>query len=410
MTPWRGGVHEPGGTDRSADERGLAASGLACLDRCVALLDGDDEILRPLWAALAEGSDAEEWGDPAGTGAGEAGHRRAPSPAPAGSGAEGEAVLLARRMLAAAPATGPPPRYVSGPTPVRSPRCGSTGCSTPPPQAPCLGRRPPGGPYGGHVSPRRGRTAPPDHGAGTARRARSRWPAAGARGVHGGPARPARGGVAAGARTGLTPGTRSCGLPVAVPGWTWGVRGGPVAIPVSRRKGVTPVATCTLSLTVTAHRAAHRAPERTMRPQAAAKPVRWAADTVSTMREGARLRLDYSTQSLWRVDRMIEELRREQTPYAAVESVLRGFGAYAGEVIVRQAGAPPSGSRRTAGTGSVRSTGSCGTRSTRPAAVSAATVRCGCCAWTRRRSRSVPDAEVRTAGSRPTRPRSGRGS
>ena len=66
--------------------------------------------------------------------------------------------------------------------------------------------------------------------------------------------------------------------------------------------------------------------------------MRWAADTVSTMREGARLRLDYSTQSLWRVDRMIEELRREQTPYAAVESVLRGFGAYAGEVIVRQAG------------------------------------------------------------------------
>ncbi len=66
--------------------------------------------------------------------------------------------------------------------------------------------------------------------------------------------------------------------------------------------------------------------------------MRWAADTVATMREGARLRLDYSTQSLWRVDRMIEELRREQPPYAAVESVLRGFGAYAGEVIVRGTG------------------------------------------------------------------------
>ncbi len=63
--------------------------------------------------------------------------------------------------------------------------------------------------------------------------------------------------------------------------------------------------------------------------------MRWAADTVATMREGARLYLDYSTQSLWRADRMIEELRREQTPYPAVESVLRGFGAYAGEVIVR---------------------------------------------------------------------------
>ncbi|MQY35209.1 hypothetical protein SRB17_31810 [Streptomyces sp. RB17] len=75
------------------------------------------------------------------------------------------------------------------------------------------------------------------------------------------------------------------------------------------------------------------------RPHAAAKPVRWAADTVATMREGARVRLDYSAQSLWRVDRMIEEIRREGPPYAAVESVLRGFGAYAGEVIVRQSGA-----------------------------------------------------------------------
>ncbi|MGW6313853.1 hypothetical protein [Streptomyces sp. NPDC055099] len=38
-----------------ADERGLAASGLACLDRCVPLLGGDDEVLRPLWGSLAEG-------------------------------------------------------------------------------------------------------------------------------------------------------------------------------------------------------------------------------------------------------------------------------------------------------------------------------------------------------------------
>lgn len=57
------------------------------------------------------------------------------------------------------------------------------------------------------------------------------------------------------------------------------------------------------------------------------------------MREGARLRLDYSAQSLWRVDRMIADLRREGTPPAAVDSVLRGLGAYAGEVIVRQTGA-----------------------------------------------------------------------
>ncbi|MFC7841743.1 hypothetical protein [Streptomyces sp. NPDC057382] len=75
------------------------------------------------------------------------------------------------------------------------------------------------------------------------------------------------------------------------------------------------------------------------RPSAAAKPVRWAADTVATMREGARLRLDYSAQSLWRIDRMIEEIRREGTPYPAVREVLRGFGAYAGEVMARQSGA-----------------------------------------------------------------------
>ncbi|QTE00467.1 hypothetical protein [Streptomyces cyanogenus] len=40
-----------------ADERGLSASGLACLDRCLPLLGGDDELLRPLWARLADGSD-----------------------------------------------------------------------------------------------------------------------------------------------------------------------------------------------------------------------------------------------------------------------------------------------------------------------------------------------------------------
>ncbi|MFI8350410.1 hypothetical protein [Streptomyces sp. NPDC085596] len=74
------------------------------------------------------------------------------------------------------------------------------------------------------------------------------------------------------------------------------------------------------------------------RPSAAARPVRWAADTVATMREGARLRLDYSTQSLRRVDRVIEELRRDRPPYEAVERVLRGFGAYTGEVIARQTG------------------------------------------------------------------------
>lgn len=74
------------------------------------------------------------------------------------------------------------------------------------------------------------------------------------------------------------------------------------------------------------------------RPASAAKPHRWAADAVAMMREGARVRLDYSTQSLWRVDRMIEEIRREGAPYVAVERALRGLGAYGGEVVVRWAG------------------------------------------------------------------------
>ncbi|MER5375705.1 hypothetical protein [Streptomyces sp. NPDC002553] len=74
------------------------------------------------------------------------------------------------------------------------------------------------------------------------------------------------------------------------------------------------------------------------RPHAAAKPARWASDAVATLREGARLRLDYSARSLWRVDRLIEDLRREGTPYAAVDGVLRGLGSYAGEVLARETG------------------------------------------------------------------------
>jgi hypothetical protein len=58
------------------------------------------------------------------------------------------------------------------------------------------------------------------------------------------------------------------------------------------------------------------------------------------MREGAQPRLDYSPQSLWSVDRAIEEIRRDRaTPYATVDSLLRDLGAYAGEVIVRRTGA-----------------------------------------------------------------------
>ena len=90
---------------------------------------------------------------------------------------------------------------------------------------------------------------------------------------------------------------------------------------------------------MTTHQANYQANHQPNRPYAAAKPVRWAADAVSTLREGARVRLDYSAQSLWRVDRLIEEIRREGAPYAALETVLRGLGAYAGEVVVRQTGA-----------------------------------------------------------------------
>ncbi|GAA5058915.1 hypothetical protein GCM10023336_34230 [Streptomyces similanensis] len=107
-------------------------------------------------------------------------------------------------------------------------------------------------------------------------------------------------------------------------------------MPEPAGSAVTEPARAALNPYVTAQQVTNR---QQTRPHAAARPARWAADTVAAMREGARLRLDYSARSLWRVDRVIEEIRREGTPYAAVESVLRGFGAYAGEVIVRAGGA-----------------------------------------------------------------------
>ncbi|QKW08772.1 hypothetical protein HUT18_22740 [Streptomyces sp. NA04227] len=81
-----------------ADERSLAASGLACLDRCVPLLGEDDEVLRPLWAALAAD---EDWREPLGRARDVLG----------GAPEEGdEAAVLAHRMLGAVPeerASGP---------------------------------------------------------------------------------------------------------------------------------------------------------------------------------------------------------------------------------------------------------------------------------------------------------------
>ncbi|MFF9057527.1 hypothetical protein ACIRPQ_30395 [Streptomyces sp. NPDC101213] len=93
-----------------ADERGLAASGLACLDRCVPLLGGDDEILRPLWGNLTDASDAADWG-----GLLEQVRGKLAADGDFGDGdGEGEcgdeAVLLARRMLTAAPAERTAPR------------------------------------------------------------------------------------------------------------------------------------------------------------------------------------------------------------------------------------------------------------------------------------------------------------
>ncbi|EGX54755.1 hypothetical protein SZN_36354 [Streptomyces zinciresistens K42] len=80
-----------------ADERGLTAGGLACLDRCVPLLGGDDEVLRPLWANLATGGDPAVWGDLLD-------RARVKLGVVDDADAEDEAALLARRMLAAAPA------------------------------------------------------------------------------------------------------------------------------------------------------------------------------------------------------------------------------------------------------------------------------------------------------------------
>ncbi|KUL39665.1 hypothetical protein [Streptomyces regalis] len=83
-----------------ADERGLAASGLACLDRCVPLLGGDDEVLRPLWANLAAGGDPAAWGELLDQVRAKLGVAEAVDD----EDVEDEAALLARRMLAAAPA------------------------------------------------------------------------------------------------------------------------------------------------------------------------------------------------------------------------------------------------------------------------------------------------------------------
>lgn len=97
-----------------ADERGLAVSGLACLDRCVPLLGTDDDVLRPLWASLETGSGWDGLLDVArkaldgepldGEASAAVAKDAAPGGAAPGSAVE-QAAELTRRMLESAPAS-----------------------------------------------------------------------------------------------------------------------------------------------------------------------------------------------------------------------------------------------------------------------------------------------------------------
>ncbi|MFE4829131.1 hypothetical protein [Streptomyces sp. NPDC056672] len=100
-----------------ADARGLAASGLACLDRCLPLLADDADVLRPLWAGVAvrerdwperlaasrQALDAATATVTTAAVAG-AGPGAVPVPVPVPDGASpDESVVLVRAMLASAP-------------------------------------------------------------------------------------------------------------------------------------------------------------------------------------------------------------------------------------------------------------------------------------------------------------------
>jgi hypothetical protein len=64
-----------------------------------------------------------------------------------------------------------------------------------------------------------------------------------------------------------------------------------------------------------------------------------AAETVAMVRRGAGIRLDYTPSSLALVDRIIDGIRRNRPSADAIATILLGFGAYTGEVLVRRAGA-----------------------------------------------------------------------
>lgn len=101
-----------------ADERGLAASGVACLDRCLPLLADEGEALRPLWSGIADGE--QNW---------------APRLAAAREALEAavisdETAVLVRKMLAAAPSEWAAERCAAGRTAAPSWRWGSISSST----------------------------------------------------------------------------------------------------------------------------------------------------------------------------------------------------------------------------------------------------------------------------------------
>ncbi|MGX1883337.1 hypothetical protein [Streptomyces sp. NPDC055287] len=64
----------------------------------------------------------------------------------------------------------------------------------------------------------------------------------------------------------------------------------------------------------------------------------YAAGFVEQLAGRNRLPLDYSVGSLRLVDLVVDGLRRDAPERARVEAVLRGLGAYTGEVVVRRAG------------------------------------------------------------------------
>ncbi|GGR37927.1 hypothetical protein [Streptomyces roseolus] len=94
------------------DGRGLAAAGLACLDRCLPLLAPDRaEVLRPVWAAVAR-ADAAAWAEAVGKA------RVGLDGAGGGAADDGGVVTLVRAM-----ADGMPAEWAEGPLRAWAERC-----------------------------------------------------------------------------------------------------------------------------------------------------------------------------------------------------------------------------------------------------------------------------------------------